>query len=252
MYTPNNEDKILFRQMIQNIKDKAPNRRSRGDYNSLLKNAEKYEKEFNQHPFDLEYKKKFFDVYVNDKFPCALIAVIFDRFKKHTGINISKYNREESRDKNLSILKSCKIYHDVYEKFQYFAFERIQGNLRKIPRDQNTPNETFDISDELEHFIVEQWKEIKTSTQVVHRNIFEKLLETNHKIYAVVMFQYYNQIFIMPFKRIQAMNALYEIMETTPISLPNTNLDSELMDPNAFFEPEENIFDIDPFFELNN
>ena len=212
-------DRQLFNYMIQELKDSAERRRSRGDKSSLLHKVSQYEKEFNAGLFNLDYIRNFDNIYIDKLMPYYLLSLIFDQLKKYKHIPILPYNRDERRDKNLSILKSCKIYHDVYEKFQYFAFFNVKDSFRLIPKDQDTQDiETVVIPDYREQYILEQWKDIETNTKFVQQNVFNAMLEVSNKISAVAMFQFDDMIFIIPFKKIKSkINSMYKVMNANPI-----------------------------------
>ena len=205
-----------FRQLIQEIKNQASKLSAKMNKNSLLQNAQYYENAFNQGLFDLDYLN-FYNEKVENKIPFYLIPQIVDIVKNYTGINITPYTRDERKNKNLNILKSCMIYHHVFEQFKYFAYTRnFPGKL--VPK---IPNETLDIPTVIQNYILDQWNHITENTQLVHQNIFNILCQLNDRIHGVIMFQFYNLIFIIPITRSGSMpNIISKIIDTNPIPIP--------------------------------
>ena len=212
-----NRDENTFRQLIQEIQNQTLKVSSKADKTSLLNNVKYYEYAFNQGLFDLDYLRNFYDIYFKNKIPMYLISLIFDHIKKYTDIAISPYNRDERRNQNLNILKSCMIYHHVFEHFLYFAYLK-NPNGRQVPE---IPDETLDIPIETQNYIVDQWNHITENTQLVHQNIVNELCRINDRIYGVIMFQFYNLIFILPIKKIRSPQLKLKIIDTKPILLPN-------------------------------
>ena len=258
-----------FARLIELIRKKAEGRKFNGDRTSLLRQAQAYEKAYNEGCFNLDYIHNFYHIFVeNKKLPDNLIPVIFGELKRLTGLNIDSYNRDELRDSNLNSLKSCKIYNNVFAKFKYFTFIKSHDNSRVIPSSLNQRNEEFDMSAELESFIATQWENIESNQEAVQRAIFAKLLESDEKISDAVMFEFENQIFIMPFKKIQYKNKKHEILKTHAINIPGsseevislysetdlsdstTNNDMIFSDPNTPFDYDYPPLDVFSFFEM--
>ena len=200
-------DLPLFQELIHEIEGNASRRTKEGDKNSLLHNVQMYKYAFNKGMFDFDYIRNFHDKYVEGKIPFQLIPKIFDQVKKYTGINITSYNREERRDRVCSILKGCMIYRDVYEHFKDFTFKRDVH--RKITKDQDIPNETLDIPNELKDYILQNWGGLGI-------DVLNSLITINPNVYGVIMFQFYNLIFVIPVKRI---GLVWKIIDTEPIPL---------------------------------
>ena len=205
--------RLFFRKMIQDIKANASRRTNEGDKNSLLNNVRTYEYAFNNDMMDFDYYNDFHMIYFDGKIPTYIIAEIFDQVKKYTGINIPSYTREERRDRNCNILKGCMIYNQVYEHFKIFTFV-----TRNHVVNQDIPNETLNIPDNLKNYILQNWGGSVTLPQI----ILNSLAQINPNIYGVIMFRFYHLIFVIPIKKIKlTSNAKYKIIYTDPITIPN-------------------------------
>ena len=215
-----NSDIIDFSNLIRRSKYNAV---KSSEMDSIMNLIIDYEVAFKNHFFDLDYIRNFFNRYVEKKMPLFLIPLIFDKVKKYTGIDIPPYNRYERNDRNLNILKSCMIYHEVYEHFKNFAFVKTL-NLVEITHDQDIPNETLDIPYEIKIDILTKWIRIATNQEpyIAQMNIVNELCRLNNRIYGVVMFEFHNLLFIIPVKRIKlTANVTYKIIDIKPIPLPN-------------------------------
>ena len=217
-------DILLFQSLIQELRESATRMKSKGDVSSLLHNTEQLEREFYAGLFDLDYIRNFLYQHVESRIPFYILPVILEQVKKYTGIQIPPYSRDEKRNRNLNILKSCKIYHDFYEKFQYLTFQKKSNTSGRITKEQIIPNEKLDIPSHVRFYIFNQWNYIAENTQIVQQNIFNKLLELNPQINGVIMFQFDDLIFIIPFKRLKANVPTYILMDTAPISLTNISI----------------------------
>ena len=205
--------RLFFRKMIQDVKANASRRTNEGDKNSLLNNVRTYEYAFNNDMMDFDYYNDFHKIYFDGKIPTYIIAEIFDQVKKYTGINIPSYTREERRDRNCNILKGCMIYNQVYEHFKIFTFV-----TRNHVVNQDIPNETLNIPDNLKNYILQNWGGSVTLPQI----ILNSLAQINPNIYGVIMFRFYHLIFVIPIKKIKlTSNAKYKIIYTDPITIPN-------------------------------
>ena len=227
-----------FHRMIEQITMQAVGRSFNGDRTSLLRHAHGYETDYNEGRFNLDYIHNFYNIFVKGKFPDNLIPVIFEEVKRCTGLNIDSYNRDELRDSNLNKLKSCKIYNDVFAKFKYFTFLKSRDNTRVIPSSLNQRNDEFNMSPELESFIASQWENIESNQEAVQRAIFAQLLASDEKISDVAMFEFENQIYIMPFKKIQYRNKKHEILKTHAINIPgSSDINFSVIEESIFSDP---------------
>ena len=212
-------DRQLFNYIIQELREQATRMKSKGDISSLLHNTERFESEFNAGQFDLDYVRNFLYQHVEGRIPFYILPIILEQVKKYTGIQIPPYSRDEKRNRNLNILKSCKIYHDFYEKIQYLTFQKILNSSRRIPKEQIIPDEKLEIPPNVRFSILDQWNYVAENTRLIHQNIFNTMLQLNPQINGVIMFQFNDLIFIMPFKRLKSKTLFYELMDTAPISI---------------------------------
>ena len=238
-----------FKIITDGIRERALKRKWKGDKTSLLRNLEQYINDYNAGLFTLEYKYRFFDLYVdNRRMPHDTIPLIFEELKRCEHLRIPSYKREETRDSSFNILKSCKIYNQTFGKFEYFAFLKSDRS-RIIPNKLNQKNETHVFSPEEITFIVDQWKDIKTNQIKVQNDIFTMLLRSNIKISDAAMFQFEQKIYIIPFKRISKRNTFNDPLHTQPIPIVKTEEEDEvnLIDSSAFIQTETSLNDFNSF-----
>ena len=235
------------------IRSKRDAIRSR-EMDSIMSLIIDYENGLKNHYFDLDFVKNFFNKYVFGEMPSCLIPLIFDQVKKYTGIDIPPYNRFERTDKSLIILKSCMIYHEVYEHFKNFAFVLNTNalNIVEITHDQDIPNETLEIPYELKIGILTKWNMIATDPEpfLIYASILKGLYRLNDRIYGVIMFEFRNLIFIIPVKKIKlTAKVTYKIIDIKPIPIPKTQPPPQIPPqrpqyilPQSAFPPQYNPF----------
>ena len=211
----NNDDLRKLRQMIEEIKEYAASITTEGAQNSLLSNIKSYEYALDNGLLDFDYVNNFFNPYVDNKIPLSLIPAIFDHVKKYTGINITPYKRDERLNRNCNILKSCMIYHQFFEHFQNFIF--VKDDRVVVPKNQDVPNEKLNIPNAIKDYILQNWEH-----GINPQAIIDSLRQLKLRIYGVIMFQFYNLIFVLPIKRIGTKNKnICKIIDTRPIPIPN-------------------------------
>ena len=164
MYPTTSQD-VEFHLIVSNVYNKT-NRKFDADSKSLLRTLQIHINDYNARPFNFDYIHKFFDVYFSPKnISFKYIPLIFEELNRWTQLGISNYKRDEKRDNDLHILKSSKIYPQVYAKFKHFNIIRSPNGTRYTHPSLNQINDEYSFSPELESFISSEWEKIETEQQ---------------------------------------------------------------------------------------